>query len=360
MNKKITDLPLKTTSLAAGDLFEVSEDQGAGVFISKKIEGSQLNNNVQSVTGLDTDNTDPLNPIVEISVDGSTITGSGTPASPLVANSNFVNSVTGLNTDNTDPLNPVVQIAVDGVTVTGDGTAANPLIAPEQYLWLTLEADTGSAIAAGSPIAALTIAGANGIITNTTGTTLTITGPGVSNPFTYEIGQYVVAEGGVIAHRWLSTVPNGTPTAGATQNYIVVDLNNLSVSAQWASINVDISNVESTYDGETNTINLIGAGPASGITVGTAAQLCDVSTAQGQTDWYLPSIDELSKLWQNRWEVEQGLYVGLYTQLGFNNYWSSTEYDSSTAWDFSFTSGSANLNVKGATNAVRAVRRFSI
>ena len=40
---------------------------------------------VNSVTGLDTDNTDPLNPIVQISVDGSTITGSGTPASPLVA-----------------------------------------------------------------------------------------------------------------------------------------------------------------------------------------------------------------------------------------------------------------------------------
>jgi hypothetical protein len=41
---------------------------------------------VQSVTGLDTDNTDPLNPIVNISVDGSTITGDGTPASPLQAN----------------------------------------------------------------------------------------------------------------------------------------------------------------------------------------------------------------------------------------------------------------------------------
>jgi hypothetical protein len=41
---------------------------------------------VNSVTGLNTDNTDPTNPIVEISVDGSTITGAGTPASPLVAN----------------------------------------------------------------------------------------------------------------------------------------------------------------------------------------------------------------------------------------------------------------------------------
>jgi hypothetical protein len=40
---------------------------------------------VQSVTGLNTDNTDPQNPEVKISVDGSTITGAGTPASPLQA-----------------------------------------------------------------------------------------------------------------------------------------------------------------------------------------------------------------------------------------------------------------------------------
>jgi hypothetical protein len=39
-----------------------------------------------------------------------------------------VQSVTGLDTDNTDPANPVIQIAVDGVTITGDGTAGNPLV----------------------------------------------------------------------------------------------------------------------------------------------------------------------------------------------------------------------------------------
>lgn len=39
-----------------------------------------------------------------------------------------VGTVTGLNTDNTDPANPVVQISVDGVTITGDGTPGDPLI----------------------------------------------------------------------------------------------------------------------------------------------------------------------------------------------------------------------------------------
>jgi hypothetical protein len=47
--------------------------------------GSGGGGSVNSVTGLNTDNTDPTNPIVGISVDGSTITGAGTPASPLVA-----------------------------------------------------------------------------------------------------------------------------------------------------------------------------------------------------------------------------------------------------------------------------------
>lgn len=41
---------------------------------------------VDSVTGLNTNNLDPANPVVEISVDGTTITGAGTPASPLQAN----------------------------------------------------------------------------------------------------------------------------------------------------------------------------------------------------------------------------------------------------------------------------------
>ena len=58
---------------------------------------------VQSVTGLNTDNTDPRNPIVRVSVDGSTITGAGTPGDPLVATTGAVGSVlNGLYVDNTE------------------------------------------------------------------------------------------------------------------------------------------------------------------------------------------------------------------------------------------------------------------
>lgn len=94
---------------------------------------------VQSVTGLNTDNTDPANPVIQVSVDGITITGAGTPASPLVATSSSggVTSVTDdgngvVTVDNTIPTAPVVQfqgVNVDGVTITGDGTSGNPLVA---------------------------------------------------------------------------------------------------------------------------------------------------------------------------------------------------------------------------------------
>jgi hypothetical protein len=40
----------------------------------------------------------------------------------------IVDSVTGLDTDFSDPANPIVNIAVDGVTITGSGTSIDPLV----------------------------------------------------------------------------------------------------------------------------------------------------------------------------------------------------------------------------------------
>lgn len=178
--------------------------------------------------------------------------------------------------------------------------------------------------------------------------------------YTYEIGQYVAAQGGVIARRWLSTSSLGSPTFGTIQNYLVVDTADLSTSAQWASLDVDISNVESTWDGFTNTTNLITAGAGSGITVGTAAELCNSSTNNGKSDWYLPSIDELSKIWQNRWDIAQGITTASGTPLSFTGYWSSSENDTNLAWYFNFANGIASTNDKSSTDYVRAVRKFSI
>lgn len=75
---------------------------------------------VDSVTGLNTDNSDSANPIVKISVDGVTITGLGTPGSPLVAvGGGTVDTVVGttnrITVDSTDPANPIVDISASYV-----------------------------------------------------------------------------------------------------------------------------------------------------------------------------------------------------------------------------------------------------
>lgn len=43
--------------------------------------------------------------------------------------SGYVQTVTGPIVDNTDPQNPVLNVSVDGVTITGDGSVGNPLVA---------------------------------------------------------------------------------------------------------------------------------------------------------------------------------------------------------------------------------------
>ena len=85
---------------------------------------SSSTSGVQSVTGLNTDNTDPLNPIVEISVDGTTITGDGTPANPLQAN--YLPSTSyGVFAQTTSSI-PATGITEQSIIGTGVGTLTVP------------------------------------------------------------------------------------------------------------------------------------------------------------------------------------------------------------------------------------------
>lgn len=85
----------------------------------KKVNQS-IQQRVESVTGLATDNTDPQNPVIEIAVDGVTVTGEGTEDSPLVAN--VAGSAALTNTHIL--VGNVSNIATD-VAMSGDATMAN-------------------------------------------------------------------------------------------------------------------------------------------------------------------------------------------------------------------------------------------
>jgi hypothetical protein len=97
--------------------------------------------------------------------------------------------------------------------------------------------------------------------------------------------------------------------------------------------------------GNQNTIDILAGCADAGI----AARICGDLDLNGYSDWYLPSIDELNKLYLNR------AVIG-----GFVNtaYWSSSETSPNNAWLLNFVTG-AQLSIgKFNNNYVRAVRAF--
>ena len=101
-----------------------------------------------------------------------------------------------------------------------------------------------------------------------------------------------------------------------------------------------------TWDGAFNT-NLMTSSSAATYVTGLGA------------GWYLPSIDELSLLWQSRFTTNKALNTGGFTLLSTTaNYWSSTEANAFSAFGFDFYTGSAYGTNKSSTGSVRGVRAF--
>ena len=98
--------------------------------------------------------------------------------------------------------------------------------------------------------------------------------------------------------------------------------------------------------GSQNTLAIIAGCSETGI----AASLCHNLTLGGYSDWYLPSIDELNKLYQNR------LAIGGFSTT--NDYWSSSEFNGPYAWFLYFADGSLYYGGKNLNTNVRAIRSF--
>ncbi|MCF8428080.1 MAG: DUF1566 domain-containing protein [Bacteroidia bacterium] len=155
--------------------------------------------------------------------------------------------------------------------------------------------------------------------------------------------------GGVIFHLW--------KTAGV-EHGLIVALTDQSQAAAWSSVtNLLIgTTAQSTWDGLTNSNAIYGQSGSNSI----AAAICLNLVNGGQSDWYLPSIDELNLLWQNRFDVNKSLgSLSGANALSLARYWSSNENNLSTAWYFYFNGGlSYNYSTKSNMYCVRAIRSF--
>jgi uncharacterized protein (TIGR02145 family) len=152
--------------------------------------------------------------------------------------------------------------------------------------------------------------------------------------------------GGIIAY----ILQPGDPSYSAVQTRgLIAAPSDQSAGAEWGCYGTILTGADGTAlgTGSQNTIEII----AGCLTAGTAAKLCEDLVLGGYSDWYLPSKDDIYKLYLNRTAIG-GFASG--------NYWCSSEYNnfSNFGWLQSFVNGSQFAYNKNELEYVRSVRSF--
>lgn len=149
----------------------------------------------------------------------------------------------------------------------------------------------------------------------------------------YEIGDYHL--GGIIFHL------NADKKSG-----LIAAEYDQSSSSPWGCEGIDIADAENNVVGagksNTNAIKNICVGSG---TLNIAARAMEPLGP----DWYLPSIDELELLYN------QKIMVGNFKDA---TYWSSSQSDANSGFRKNFTTGNKGGHLKDIQNSVRAIRSF--
>jgi hypothetical protein len=157
------------------------------------------------------------------------------------------------------------------------------------------------------------------------------------NPASYEAGDFV--QGGLYT---FTDSGYAYITSAADQ----------SSSAPWGCEGVLIAEgafPDAIGQGVINTASIV-AGCA---TAGISARLADQLVLNGFSDWFLPSLDELTEAYNELASAGLGSFAN-------HTYWASTQVDDNHAFTVNMSNGNATTHSKGNTSNryTRAMRRF--
>lgn len=360
-NKKITQLPAKTTAVQAGDLFELAEVQPGGAFISKKLSGSQL------ITALPVGPQGPQGPVGPQGPQG--IQGPIGPAG--LTWEGFFNDSLGYDPNDVVYYDGSSYLCISATS--SPGPNSGPDVDTTHWSPLALYGQQGPAGPAGptgptGPQGAVGPTGPQGIqgVAGPAGATgpqgpAGPQGPVGAGSFTHWIGEKY--QGGTIASLWKDS-------AGVEHGLILCENNVLMdgggilytqgpiippPNTQWIGWS---NQATSSTDGQANTAAIVAQFGSSNPYYGPYA--CDQLVYGGYSDWYLPSLFEMLAIKQNAFAINLAIQaLGSGNEIDINNfYWTSTF----TNYNSAFLVGGSYYIAFPATitnqNYVRAIRKF--